>query len=46
MKIEVHTEQGALDIIKNARMGVNSWFNLDADINLTNMVLFSGNKKV
>jgi len=46
IKIEVHTEQGALDMIKTARVGVKSWFNLENDINLTNMVLFDGNKKV
>lgn len=39
IKIEVHTEQGALDIIKGSRAGVNGWFNLEYDVNLTNMVL-------
>lgn len=39
VKLEIHTEQGALDTIKGGKGGILTWFNLETDISLNNMVL-------
>lgn len=46
IKLEIHMEAGALDAIKGGKGGIMSWFNLEADINLTNMVLYNGDRKI
>jgi len=39
VKLEIHTESGALNIIKSGNGGIANWFNLETDLNLTNMML-------
>lgn len=46
IKIEIHTENGALDTIKAGKGGITNWFNLESDVNLTNMVCYNGERKI
>ena len=41
----MHTEQGALDMIKTPRVGVMSWFNIETDVNDLNIDVFNSVKK-
>jgi len=41
IRLEVHMEEGAINMIKRGKGGVPYWFSLESDINLTNMVLYN-----
>lgn len=46
IRLEIHTEQNALDAIKAGNGGIVNWFNLESDVNLSNMVLYNGERRI
>jgi len=46
IRLEVHMEEGALAMIRRGRGGVLNWFNMESDVNLTNMVLYTKNRVI
>lgn len=46
VRLEVHMEEDALYMVKRGRGGIPNWFNLESDINLTNMVLYNRSRVI